>query len=332
MKVFVYNYQEQEAVYFNTCNKALGIDISTCPQQPSIENANLSQGYECISVLSTPISRALILKFHEIGVRFISTRTIGYDHIDLAAAKEVGIHIGNATYAPESVADYTIMLILMSLRKMKMIMKNCEVQDYGVQKLEGRNLKNKILGVIGTGNIGQTLIRHIAGFECKILAYNPHPKEEMKPFVEYVGLDTLLQQSDIITLHIPYNEDTYHIFNSKTFAKMKDGVVIVNSSRGPLIDNKALISAIESGKVGAAALDVIEGETNIYYRNQKGNILKHHDLAILNAFPNVILSPHMAFLTDDSHHDMVVNSMKSCYAFMHGKDNPWEITCEYHGK
>lgn len=325
MKVFVYNYQEQEADYFNVCKKKMEIEIKTCPDQPSIENANLAQGYECISVLSTPIGRDLILKFHEKGVRFISTRTIGYDHIDIAAAKNVGIHIGNATYAPESVADYTIMLILMSLRKMKMIMKNCEAQDYAINHLEGKNLKGKVLGVIGTGHIGQTLIRHIAGFECDILAYNPHVKDEMKPYVEYVTLDTLLRKSDIITMHIPLNEDTYHILNAKTFAEMKDGVVIINSSRGSLIDNKALIKAIETGKVGAAALDVVEGETGIYYRNRNGAILKHHDLAILNAFPNVILSPHMAFLTDDSYHDMVVNSMKSCYFFMHGQENPWKI-------
>lgn len=325
MRVFVYGYQAQEALYFDKCKTLFDMDIKTCPHRPTLENAILCQGYECISILSTPVDKDLILKFHEVGVRYISTRTIGYDHIDLDMAKEVGMHIGNVSYAPESVADYTIMLILMALRKMKLIMKSSEIQDYSFEHAEGRNLKGKVLGVIGTGSIGQTLIRHIAGFGCKILAYNPHPRKEMESYVTYVDIETLLEKSDIITLHVPLNEETHHMLDAKAFAKMKDGVVVVNTSRGPLIDNSALIAAIESGKVGGAALDVVEGETGIYYNNRKGKILTQHDMAILQAFPNVILSPHMAFLTDDSHHDMVVNSMKSCYAFMHGEDNPWRI-------
>lgn len=325
MKVFIYGYQVQEAAYFDKCKTMFDMEFKTCVQRPTVENANLCQGYECVSVLSTPINKELILKFHEFGVRYISTRTIGYDHIDLETAKEVGMHIGNATYAPESVADYSIMLILMALRKMKLIMKSSEIQDYSFEHVEGRNLKGKTLGVIGTGNIGQTLIRHIAGFECTILAYNPHPREAITSMVEYVDMDTIIQKSDILTLHVPLNEDTYHLLDAKAFAKMKDGVVIVNTARGPLIDNAALIAAIESGKVSAAALDVVEGETGIFYNNRKGKIISQHEMSILNAFPNVILSPHMAFLTDDSHHDMVVNSMKSCYAFMHGEGNPWRI-------
>lgn len=326
MKVFVYGYQKEEASYFDACKEALDLEIGTCPQRPTMENANLCQGYECISILSTPVPRELILKFHELGVRFLSTRTVGYDHIDMETSKEVGIDVGNATYAPQSVADYTIMLILMALRKMKLIMKSAEIQDYSFKAVEGRNLKGKTLGVIGTGNIGQTLIRHIAGFECKILAYNPHPRKEMEAFVTYVDMDTLLKESDVITLHIPLNEDTHHLLDAQAFAKMKEGVVIVNSSRGPLIDSQALIDAVESGKVGAAALDVVEGETGIFYNNRKGDILTQRTMAVLQSFPNVIVSPHMAFLTDDSHHDMVVNSMKSCHAFMHGEDNPWLVS------
>lgn len=326
MKVFVYGYQAEEAAYFEACKRELHVEIGTCPQRPTLENAYLCQGYECISILSTPVSRELILRYHELGVRFISTRTVGYDHIDMETAKEVGIDIGNATYAPQSVADYTIMLILMAMRKMKLIMKSAEIQDYSFRAVEGRNLKGKTLGVIGTGNIGQTLIRHIAGFECKILAYNPHIRKEVEDYATYVDLDTLLAQSDIITLHVPLNEQTHHIVNAEAIEKMKDGVVIINSSRGPLIDNEALITAIESGKVGAAALDVVEGETGIFYNNRKGDVLTQRQMAILNAFPNVIVSPHMAFLTEDSHRDMVVNSMKSCHAFMHGEENPWLVS------
>lgn len=325
MKVFVYGYRKEEAAYFSACAKAMQLEIGTCAQRPTLENAQFCQGYECISVLSTPIDAALLQKLQEVGVRFLSTRTVGYDHIDLAYARKIGIHIGNATYASESVADYTIMLILMALRKMKLILQSAVSQDYSFDAVLGSNLKGKTLGVIGTGAIGQTLIRHIAGFGCRILAYNPHPRKEMEQYVTYVDLNTLYQNSDIITLHVPLNDATYHLLNEAAFARMKPGVIIVNTARGPLIDNTALIAAIESGKVGAAALDVVEGETGIYYNRRKGKILKQHDMAVLNSFPNVLLTPHLAFLTDDSYRDMVTHSMKSCYLFMHGEENPWLI-------
>lgn len=323
MKVFVYGYRKEEEVYIQTCAKQLHVEIACSKEQPTLENAHLCQGCECISILSTPVDANLLERFQEYGVRFISTRTIGYDHIDLEAAKRFGIHIGNATYAPQSVADYTIMLILMTLRKMKLIMQSACVQDYSFRNVMGQNLKGKTIGVIGTGAIGQTLIRHIAGFECKILAYNPHEREAMKPFVQYVDMDTLLANSDIITLHVPLQDSTYHLLDDAAFAKMKDGVVIINTARGPLIDNAALIHAIETHKVGGAALDVVEGETGIYYNERKGDILTQHDMAILNSYPNVLMTPHMAFLTEDSCRDMAIHSITSCSLFMQGEDNPW---------
>lgn len=325
MRVFIYGYRKEEEPYFSICKEKYNLELGICEKRPELNNADLAKGYECISVLSTPMPAELIQKFYENGVRFISTRTVGYDHIDLKAAQTVGMSIGNATYAPESVADYTIMLILMTLRKMKLIMKASEVQDYSFEGVQGRNLKGKTLGVIGTGNIGQTLIRHISGFGCRIIAYNRHPKKEMENLLTYVDLDTLYKESDIITLHLPLTEEHYHMIDHKAIQKMKDGVVIVNTSRGGLIDNEALIEAIESEKISGVALDVVEGETGIFYNDRKASILKQHHMSILNAFPNVILSPHMAFLTDDSNRDMVVHSMQSCVAFLEHKDNPWQI-------
>lgn len=325
MDVFVYGYRKEEAAYFEECANRYSLTVGYSQQRATLDNAELAAGYTCISVLSTPMPKEVIKKLYEQGIRYISTRTVGYDHIDLNAARQIGMHIGNATYAPESVADYTIMLILMTLRKMKLIMKSAEVQDYSFDGVQGRNLKGKTLGVIGTGNIGQTLIRHIAGFDCKILAYNRHPKKEMEAYANYVDLDTLYQKSDIITLHLPMTEEHRHMINQEAIHKMKDGVVIINTSRGALIDNEALIDAVEAGKVSGAALDVVEGETGIFYNDRKADVLTQRSMAILNAFPNVILSPHMAFLTDDSNRDMVTHSMQSCKAFIKGEQDPWRI-------
>lgn len=325
MKVFVYGYRKEEEAYAQACANELQLQLKTCPQRPKMDNAHLCKGYTCISMLSTPMDAELLQKLYDGGVRFISTRTVGYDHIDMAYAKRIGMHVGHATYASESVADYTIMLMLMALRKMKLVLQSIQSQDYSFDAVLGSNLKGKTVGVIGTGAIGQTLIRHMTGFDCRILAYNPHPKAEVTPYASFVDLDTLYQESDIITLHVPLKEETHHMLNAQAFSRMKDGVVIVNTARGKLIDNKALIHAIECGKVSAAALDVVEGETGIYYNRRKGSIIKEHDMAILNSFPNVLMTPHLAFLTDDSYHDMITHSLQSCYLFMQGKENPWLI-------
>lgn len=325
MKIFVYGYREEEMAYFEECKKQYGLEIAICPHKPTKDNIHLAKGYLCISMLSTPMPKELIEQLYENGTRFISTRTVGYDHIDLQTAKHIGMYIGNATYAPESVADYTIMLMLMALRNMKLIMKSSEIQDYSFRGVQGRNLKGKTVGVIGTGSIGKTVIRHLQGFDCKLLAYSRHEEEDIKAIATYVDLLTLYKESDIITLHVPLSEETHHLINQNSISLMKDGVVMINTARGGLIDNKALIQAIEDHKVSAAALDVVEGETGIYYNNRKASVLNQREMAILQSFPNVIMSPHMAFLTDDSNHDMVVHSMMSCVAFMKGMENPWLI-------
>lgn len=319
MKVFVYGYSAKEEPYFMACCKELGVTIQKTSQYISKDTIALCKGYTCISVISTPLDEALVTGLYEQGVRFISTRTIGYDHIDLGACQRLGMHVANVSYSPESVADFTIMLMLMSLRKMRLIMKSGEVQDYSFHALEGRNLKGRVVGVVGTGSIGTTLVAHLQGFGCRILAYTHHPKKELEAMVTYVDLETLYRLSDVISLHIPLTQESTHMIDENAIAMMKKGVILVNTARGALIDNAALIHGIETGKVGGAALDVVEGETGIYYQANKGRVLTQHDMAILNSFPNVIMSAHMAFLTEESTKDMVVHSMQSCKEFlMHG--------------
>ncbi|MGX8834419.1 D-isomer specific 2-hydroxyacid dehydrogenase family protein [Amedibacillus sp. YH-ame6] len=325
MKVFVYGCGVEEERYFEECRKRFSMEIETCPNKAVMQNTHLAKGYPCISVLSTPIPKELIEELYAQGVRFISTRTIGFDHIDIETCKRLGIHVSNVTYSPESVADYTIMLLLMTLRNMKLIMQSAISQDYSFKCVQGRNLKGKCVGVIGAGNIASCLIAHLYGFGCKILVHAPHEKETLLPYATFVDLDTLYQESDIITLHVPLNEQTRHMICKESIDKMKDGVVLINTARGALVNNESLITAIEEGKVFGAALDVVEGETGIYYNNRKGYISKQREMLILNGFHNVIMSPHMAFLTEESSEDMVVNSMLSCKAFYEHEEDAYRI-------
>ena len=325
MKILAYSHRSDETEYFKEFSKKYNVEVVLCDEEPAMETAELAKGFDCISIITTLIPAELIEKFYKVGVKFISTRTIGYDHIDLKKAKELGVHIGNATYSPNSVADYTIMLILMAIRKVKLIMEKSNVQDYSLKGVQGKELHNLTVGVVGTGRIGQTVIKNLSGFGCKILAHDIYEAESIKPYVKYVDLDTLLKNSDVITLHMPATDDNYHMINENSIKEMKDGVFIINTARGSLINTDDLIKAIEDRKIGGVALDVIENEANLYYNDLKSEILDNKDLAILKSFPNVIVTPHTAFYTDQAVSDMVENSMKSCVLFTENKDNPWEI-------
>lgn len=326
MKIFVYSYREfDEAEYFQKFSEEYNVELGVCTDAPTLENAHLAQGYEYVSIITSKIDRELMEKFHKMGVKMISTRTIGYDHVDTEAAKELGIHVSNVSYSPECVADYTIMLILMSIRKMKRIMQRAEINDFSLPGIQGRELPNFKVGVLGTGRIGQAVIRDLSGFGCEIYAYDKYETETVKEYARYADLDTIYRECDLITLHMPLLEDNFHLIDEEAISRMKDGVVIVNTARGGLIDTKALIRGIESGRIGAAGLDVIEDELGMYYYDRKSDVLSKQDLYILRGFPNVIVTPHMAFYTDQAVSDMVKHSIESCILRSEGKEDPWAV-------
>lgn len=326
MKLTVYSCRKDEAGYFTRFGEKYGVELAVHEENPTLETVELAKGSPCISLITTPVDEPLLRRFRELGVGFVSTRSIGYDHIDIAAAERLGVRVGNVSYAPDSVADYTVMLILMATRKMKAILTRSAVQDYSLKGVQGIELHNLTIGVAGTGRIGRTVIRRLSGFGCRILACDLYENEETKRYAEYVSPDRLFAESDLITLHMPATKENYHFINREAFARMKDGVFLVNTARGTLIDTDDLIDAVESGKVGGAALDVVEHETGLYYNDLKCRVLENRGLAILRSFPNVLVTPHTAFYTDQAVSDMVENSIRSCVLFARGEKNPWEIS------
>ena len=326
MKIFAYSYREfDEAEYFQKFAEQFGVELGYTTDDPTMENAYLAEGYEYLSIITTKIDGELMQKFHDLGVKMISTRTIGYDHVDIAEARRLGMHVSNVFYSPECVADYTVMLMLMSIRKMKRIMQREEINDFSLPGIQGREMPDLTVGVLGTGRIGRSVIRDLTGFGCRIYACDKYESEEVKAHAQYADLETIYRECDLITLHMPLLDDNFHLINAEAFSRMKDGVVIINTARGGLIDTKALIDALESGKVGAAGLDVIEDEFGMYYYDRKSDILSKRDLYILRGFPNVTVTPHMAFYTDQAVSDMVKHSMQSCIFREEGKEDPWAV-------
>jgi D-lactate dehydrogenase len=325
LKTFAYSLRSDEVDYFKSFSAANGVDLATCDEAPSLSTIGLSAGYPCVSIITTIITPEMVRAFYDAGVRFISTRTIGYDHIDLTAARKIGMRVGNAPYSPDSVADYTIMLVLMATRRMKAILRKSAAQDFSLAGAQGVELHNLTVGIAGTGRIGRKIIKKLSGFGCEILACDLYESEELRGIATYVPWKELCRRSDLISLHMPATPDNFHIVGRDSLASMKDGVFIVNTARGTLIDTSAFIDAVESGKVGGAALDVIEDEAELYYNDLRGVPLKTRNLALLKSYPNVLVTPHTAFYTDQAVRDMVENSLRSCIAFQRGEDNPWEV-------
>lgn len=326
MKITVYNCRAfDELKNFKRMEKETGVEIICCPDAPDLSNVHLAKGSEAIDIITSKMTRELIEAFAGIGVKYIATRTIGYDHIDREACEEFGIHVSNSPYGPNGVADYTVMLILMSVRKAKRILQRGDLQDYSLMGNLGREMKDLTIGVVGTGNIGKTVIKNLSGFGCRILAYDLYEKEEVKAFADYVDLETILKESDVISFHTPLTDDNFHMINKESIGKMKDGVILINTARGGLIDSEALIEGLESGKIGGAGLDVVENEFGLYYYDHKNDVLSNRSIGILRAMPNVTVTHHMAFYTDNCTKTVVEDSVKSCILFMEGKENPWKV-------
>lgn len=312
MKIAVYNCREDEASLFKTYGKEYDVELSLSPLPPTPETASLAEGCDAVDIITTPVGRELIDIWHSYGIKAIATRTVGYEHVDYKYAAELGISVSNVSYTPHTVAEYTVMAMLMSIRKMKTILTRYMGQDFSLKDIRGKELCNMTVGVIGTGKIGETVIKNLSGFGCRILAYDIYQKDSVKALAEYCDLDTLYRESDLITLHTPATEETCHMINKKTIHSMKDGVILINMARGVLIETVDLIEALESGKVSAAALDVVEGESAIYYKDFKYKPVGHHEMAILQAMPNVLMTPHTAFFTDEAVGDMVRYSIEHC--------------------
>ena len=324
MKLFLYCFRDfdEKPVYDHLAEAIPDFTYGWTAEYPSPENAHLCRGYDAISTTVTPFDRVLLSALAENGIRSILCRSIGVDHVDLAAARELGLHVAHVSYPPESVADYAILLMLMCLRRMRPTLERAAVQDYSLKGKIGRDLCECTVGIVGTGRIGRTVARHLAGFGCRLIAYDPNEDESLKGLVTYMPLPQLLAESDILTLHIPATPETSHLLDADAFARMKPGAILINTARGTLVNTEALLASLEAGHLSGAGLDVMEHEAGLYYQNRMGDLLCNPQMDRLRAAPNVVLTPHTAFYTErvvSAMAEQVVSCLRDIEA---GKDNP----------
>lgn len=316
--ITVYGCEQDEAALFRELAPRFAVTATITADALSEANTGLASGNRCISIgHKTHVANPALLALSKAGVAYISTRSIGYNHIDVEYAENVGITVENVAYSPDSVADYTLMLMLMAVRSAKSVIQRTEIHDYRLNDTRGRELRDLTIGVIGTGHIGVAVMDRLRGFGCRILAYDSDPRAA----ADYVPLDELLRLSDIVTLHTPLNADTYHLLDHRRIGQLKPGAYVINTGRGPLLDTESLISALESGRLGGAALDVLEGEEGFFYADHRNKPIDNKPLLRLQELPNVVVSPHTAYYTDHALSDTIENSIINCVRFERGNQH-----------
>lgn len=312
MGITLYGCEQDESVLFREMAPRFGVVPTITAAPVSEATIELARGNRCISVShKTHVTNAILRALSQAGVTYISTRSTGCNHIDVNFAQSVGISVETVVYSPDSVADYTLMLMLMAVRNARSTLSRAAIHDFRLNEVRGKELRDMTIGVIGTGRIGAAVMDRLRGFGCHILAYDHRPKTS----ANYGPLDELLQQSDMVTLHTPLNAETYHLLNRQRIEQMKHGAFIINTGRGSLLDTEALLPALESGRLGGAALDVLEGEEGIFYADYRNKPMANNLLLRLQRLPNVLITPHTAYYTDHALRDTVENTLINCLKF-----------------
>ena len=299
MKIAFFDTKPYDKPSFTKYAEAYGIRFKFFESRLTIDTAELAAGYEgvCVFVNDT-LDEAVIDKLYSLGVRIVALRCAGYNNVDLSAAFRK-IHVVHApAYSPNAVAEHAMALLLASIRRIHKAYNRTRDFNFSLAGLTGFELSGKTVGVIGTGRIGRAFIDICQGFHMRVLCYDKYPLSDED--LTYVPLEELLRESDVISFHCPLTEETRHLINENTLPLLKKGVVLVNTSRGALIDSEALLSGIKQRIIGAACLDVYEEESDIFFEDVSGHILEDDTLARLISMPNVLLTSHQAFLTEEA--------------------------------
>ena len=278
------------------------IEIEYLKTDLTPKTAPLAKGYDAVcAFVSSDVGTKTVEALHEAGVKLILMRCAGFNNVDLDKAKEYDIKVMRVPgYSPEAVAEHAMTLALAVNRRIHKAYVKVRENDFSLTGLMGINFYQKTAGIVGTGKIGAAMARICRGFGMKVIAYDVYENPALKDFVTYVTLDELLAQSDLISLHCPLMDSTYHLINKDTIAKMKDGVILVNTSRGGLVKTNDLIDGIRARKFFGVGLDVYEEETKNVFEDRSDEILEHSTTARLLSFPNVMITSHQGFFTQEA--------------------------------
>ena len=321
MKVAFFDAKPYDREAFDAAAEAVGMELHYYDGRLSLDTVALARGCDAVCVfVNDCIGPAVIDALVELGVRVIALRCAGYNNVDVRYAKGKISVVRVPAYSPHAVAEHAMAMVLAAVRRVHRAYHRTKDFNFSLEGLVGFDLHGKTAGIVGMGKIGRAFARICRGFGMRILAYDLYPSE--MDGVEYVSLDRLFRESHVISLHCPLTADTYHLIGEESLACMQKGVVLVNTSRGALVDAEALLAAIKSRKVGAACLDVYEEEEELFFRDLSGRIVEDDTLARLITMPNVLLTAHQGFLTREALCNIAETTVSNIVAVLSGEGCP----------
>ena len=321
-KIIFFDIKDYDREFFEKYGKNYNFEMSFFKSKLSLENVNLTKGYDVVCAFTNDdISKGTIDAMAENGVRLLAMRCAGFNNVSLKDINERFKVVRVPAYSPHAIAEYTVGLILAVNRKINKAYVRTREGNFSINGLMGVDLYGKTAGIIGTGKIGQILIKILRGFDMKVIAYDLFPNQKVAEELgfEYVSLDELYANSDIISLNCPLTKETQYMINRRSMLKMKDGVILVNTGRGQLIDSADLVEALKDKKVGAVALDVYEEEENYFFQDKSTQVIEDDILGRLLSFYNVLITSHQAYFTKEAVEAITVTTLNNIKDFVEGK-------------
>jgi D-lactate dehydrogenase len=328
MKIIVYSAKNFEKKYLIASNKSEH-ELSFYKESLSVRTCENARGYECVSIFSNDDASAPVLeKLKKLGVKFIAVRAAGYDQVDIPYAKKLGIRIANVPeYSPYAIAEHAVAMMLALNRKIVGADKNVKNYNFVLDDQIGFDMNEKTVGIIGVGKIGAIVARILYGFGCRLLAYDISRNEDLikKYGLKYCTLDELAADADIITIHAPLNSQTKHLINKSLLNKMRQGVMLINTGRGGIINTADVIEALKTGRIGHLGLDVYEYEKELFFYDHSPEILQDDLFARLLTFKNVLVTGHQAFLTETALKNIADTTIHNIDCWQKGLPSPNEL-------
>ncbi len=332
MRLAIFDTHRFDRDALEAANAGHGHELVFFEPRLTAQTAGLAQGFQAVcSFVNDKLDEAALEVLSRGGTRLVALRSAGYNHVDLVAAVRLGFKVVRVPeYSPYAVAEHAVALVLALNRRIHQAYARVRDWNFSLDGLVGFDLHGKTVGVVGTGRIGQVAARIFHGFGCRLLCFDVAPAASLERELgaRYVPLETLYAEADILTLHVPLTPGTHHLLDARALARMKRGVMIINTGRGALIDSRALIDALKQGHVGAAGLDVYEEEEGIFFQDLSGTMLQDDVLARLLTFPNVLVTSHQAFLTREALGNIAETTLASVQAFERGELLVHEVKAE----
>ncbi|CQJ46892.1 D-lactate dehydrogenase [Yersinia rohdei] len=329
MKLAVYSTKQYDRKYLELVNKDFGFELEFFDFLLGPKTAKMAAGCDAVCIfVNDDACRETLEELKEVGVKILALRCAGFNNVDLVAAKELGIPVVRVpAYSPEAVAEHTVGMMMSLNRRIHRAYQRTRDANFSLEGLIGFNMHGRTAGIIGTGKIGVATMRILKGFGMRLLAFDPYPSEQaLELGAEYVDLKTLYAESDVISLHCPMTPENHHLLNKSAFDQMKDGVMIINTSRGGLVDSTAAIDALKQQKIGSLGMDVYENERDLFFEDKSNDVIQDDVFRRLSSCHNVLFTGHQAFLTEEALTSISQTTMQNISQLVKGEHCPNIVT------